>query len=558
MELNRHIKRPLLTALALNAIFLIIGVILNGGEYCSLDDFFMASVMTGAYGGGLDPHFYFVNVIYGYILMPFYTLFPSVGWYGIFETLSIFASFIAIVYVLLKQFDKKFGLAFSLLLLSCVSCDFYLSIAFTQCSAALTASGIILFTRGASWKNRICMYVGVALMLGGFVMRKEMFLLGTPTLGILLGLDFLKNRRIHIQPIIALVVLIAAVAALKAFDASHYKTDGYEQYAAYQPVRAMFGDGAYYDGDGVYDEMCERGMIGRDYRYLNSWYFYDRDVFSIDSLKPLIEIVKRNQFVPNYLKMPAAVVHAISDYILRPVVWCWAFTCILLILSRRKSVFTLPWFSLFIISLSYLYLLLVNRVVSHVESGIWLYATTMLFPFIDVDVFQGKRGDRLFLAVIVFSVVGIFLAGVGTFFDKDSKKSELEVYDHMPNWNLFLEYAENHPDDVFLLPFDRYKHLAAITGNPYKATPTGSFQNIFSTGYWNIYLPEMERQMNKRGVQNMFRDIKNDNVYVLNEETSMSFVPFYADHYHETLVVDTLRSFGDMFLLKYRSAGGEK
>ena len=74
MEFNNHIKQPLLAALALNGIFLIVGVILKGGNYCSLDDFFMASVMTGAYGGGLDPHLYFVNVIYGYILMPFYTL----------------------------------------------------------------------------------------------------------------------------------------------------------------------------------------------------------------------------------------------------------------------------------------------------------------------------------------------------------------------------------------------------------------------------------------------------------------------------------------------------
>lgn len=558
MELNKHIKQPLLVALALNGIFLIISIILNGSRYCSLDDFFMAAVMTGAYGGGLDPHLYFVNVIYGYILMPFYTLFPSVGWYGIFETFSIFVSFTAITYVILKQFDKKYGLAFSLLLLSCVSCDFYLSVAFTQCAAALTASGIILFTRGVSWKKNICLYVGVVLMLGGFVMRKEMFLLGMPSLGILLGLDFLKNRRIHIQPIIALIVLVAAVGTLKAFDASHYKTDGYEQYAAYQPVRALFGDGAYYDEDGVYDEMCERGMIGRDLRYLSSWYFYDRDVFSIDSLKPIIEIVKRNQFVPNYAKMPAAVIDAISDYILRPAVWCWAFVCILLIISYRKSVFTVPWFSLFIIGLSYLYLLLVNRVVSHVESGIWLYATTMLFPFIDIDVFQGKRGNSLFLAGIVISIVGIFLAGLGLFLNKDTKKSELDVFDHTPNWPLFLEYAESHPNDVFLLPFDRYKHLAAITGNPYKATPAGSFQNIFSTGYWNIYLPEMERQMNKRGVENMFRDIKNDNVYVLSEETSMSFVPFYADHYHEILAVDTLKSFGDMLLLKYHSARREE
>lgn len=559
MERNQYIKHPLLSALGLNAIFLLVSIILGSGKYCSLDDFFMASVLTGAYGGGLDPHLYFVNVAFGYLLMPFYSLAPQVGWYGIFETLCMFVSFTAITFVILKQFDKKIGLTLSLLILSCVSCDFYLFVAFTQCAAALTAAGIVLFSRGMSWKNRACLYVGVALMLGGFIMRKEMFLLGIPVLGILVALDFFQNRKIQRQSLIALLVLVVAVVGLKVFDEQHYKTDGYDFYAAYQPVRAMFGDGAYYDSDAVFDEMSERGMIARDFRYLNSWYFYDRDVFSIDSLQPIIEIVKRNMFVPNYVKMPAAIIHAVSNNILRPVVWCWAFVCILLLLARSRDKIVLPWLSLFVLVLSYLYLLLVNRVVSHVESGIWMYATTMLVPFIDADVFhQGKRGEKMYLAVIVFSAIGVFLASVGIFFDKDSKKSELEVYDHTPNWGQFLEYAENHPDDVFLLPFDRYKHLAAITGRFYKATPPGSFQNIFSTGYWNIYLPAMERQMNKRGVQNMFRDIKNDNVFVLNEETSMSFVPFYSDHYHEILTIDTLRSFGDMFLLKYRSVRGKE
>ena len=33
----------------------------------------------------------------------------------------------------------------------------------------------------------------------------------------------------------------------------------------------------------------------------------------------------------------------------------------------------------------------------------------------------------------------------------------------------------------------------------------------------------------------------------------MSLVPFYIDHYHEKLSIDTLRYFGDMPLLKYHS-----
>ena len=62
----------------------------------------------------------------------------------------------------------------------------------------------------------------------------------------------------------------------------------------------------------------------------------------------------------------------------------------------------------------------------------------------------------------------------------------------------------------------------------------------------------MERELGKRGVTNLFRDIKNDNVFVLNDKQALSFVPFYKEHYHEDLAVDTIRTFGNLFLLKYR------
>ena len=38
---------------------------------------------------------------------------------------------------------------------------------------------------------------------------------------------------------------------------------------------------------------------------------------------------------------------------------------------------------------------------------------------------------------------------------------------------------------------------------------------------------------------------------MIGDENSMSLTPFYNEHYHEKLSVDTIRYFGDMPLLKY-------
>ena len=84
----------------------------------------------------------------------------------------------------------------------------------------------------------------------------------------------------------------------------------------------------------------------------------------------------------------------------------------------------------------------------------------------------------------------------------------------------------------------------------------GSLDNIYSTGYWNIHLPAMNRELEKRGVSNIFRDIKNKNVYMMDDVVSLSFVPYYSEHYHEMLEIDTLRTFGSMRMLKYHLAEG--
>ena len=128
MEIARLKNKPLLLALAANAVVLTLSLILGGWKYESLDDFFMHSVLTGAYGGEYDIHLYFVNAVYGVFLWPFYKILPHVGWYPLFEKGIVFLSFSAITYTILRKYGNKLGGAFAFLVLSCVSLEFYLHV----------------------------------------------------------------------------------------------------------------------------------------------------------------------------------------------------------------------------------------------------------------------------------------------------------------------------------------------------------------------------------------------------------------------------------------------
>lgn len=555
--LKKWLQKPLALAVLLNVLPLLMSFMLGSSKYHSLDDHFMQAVLVGAYGGKFDSHLYFINAAYAYFLWPFYKLVPTFGWYTFFQTISVFISFVTICYVILKKCGLKIGIAISVLVLVCVSTDFYFNVAFTQCASVMMSSGILLLAYGDSSRDEplkkrlFLLVVSVLFILGGFVFRSQMFLLGLPTLGTVLLWNLFKRKSLFKPTLIALLCVAAGYFGLKTFNASLYKDNNYSYYARYQPIRSQFGDGAFYDRDAIEDEMDENGMDSWNFRYLKSWYFYDKNVFSIDSLKRFKSVVDRNLYSPNYAKMPLALLRTASNNVLTGRLWCWCMLCIILVFFQKGKSGFIPWVSLGVMSLSYTYLLLVNRVVNHVEVGIWLMAVVCLLNEIN-----GKWNDfsrkcvNLLQMQYLLSIAGVMLLCTHFAFNLEEQKPG-QVYEKNPKWKEFFDYAQTHTNDVFLLPFDRYKGLATFVGRPFVATAPGSWNNVVSMGYWNIHFPSMENELLKRGVTNPIRDIVNGNVYVIEDAMMLTLKPFYQKHYHKKLSIDTVTSFGDMNLLKY-------
>lgn len=545
----------LFIAIYLNIAVLVVALVIGDGKYSSLDDFFMSSVLTGAYGGEYDVHMYFVNAIYGYFLRPFYAILPSVSWYSVFQFFTVFASFTALCLVVIERFGKKVGYVIALLLLACVSPYFYLHVAFTQCAGIATAAGILLLIIGCTEKRRLYLIAGVVLMLAGFVFRKHMFLLGMPTLMTLLFFSFLRLRTIWKPSLIALTVLALACVALDKFNSEHFK-GAYEFYAAYQGPRAYFGDGAFFDEDSFSAELDERGENSLDVTYLRAWYFYDKNVFSLDSMRNLIQIADRHRYEPNYAKFPAAIVFCLSYSLLRGSVWCWALLCLTLIFFSNKRNWWVPWVSIGLIAIPYSYLLWVSRVVGHVEAGVWALAVVFVLYFLNKEDILDKKQTKLFLrAVGVVCFSSLVVSGMNFVFEGWSKAAEAArpTSGSQEDWSEFFSFAKEHPDDVFLLPFERYKEFSKNVGHVFAAIEPNSWNNIHSTGNWNMYFPAIERELEKRGVTNPIKDVTNDNVYMISDATALSLAPFYKIHYHTRLKTDTLMSFGNIKLLKYRA-----
>ena len=558
MKLKFAFQQPFCMALCLNLLFLLLCLGIGGIHVGSLDDYFMSAIVTGAYGGEFDPHILFVNGAYAYFLKPFYLLFPSVGWYYIFQLVSVFAAFTVFTYFMLRQVSGRLGIALSVFVLACLASDLYMNVAFTQCAAAATAAAIVLFYFGNSERRRLWLVAGGVFFVVGIVFRKEGFLLGMPFLVAVLALSVVETRKILKTTVVVLLLCVAAYQGLQTFNNSLFENNEYTYYRDYQWSRSTFGDGANYDVDAVVDELDERQMQSRDFRYMRSWIFHDTQVLSLDSLKPFVNVVDRNRYEVNAAKMPAALFLVLASSFFKTNAWCWVVLCFAFFFFAPRRANWYAWGSLALICLCLGYLLYVNRVVSHVESGIWLYAIVSAIPMMkSKDFVVGERLNKLPYLIGVLALGALVMA-----FSSERNIGNNRVLFGTPqmskDWNNLVHYMESRPDDVFLLYFNDYKYLATCKNPAYKAVAPRSWGNIIPVGYWNINLPEMKKEMAERGVNNPIRDLIKDNVYIVESDTLRKFDRYYWVHYHQSVHRDTVASFGDLQLIKYRLDGGEQ
>lgn len=542
-------------AFCLNLLFLFLYLGVGGFHAGSLDDYFMSAMVTGAYGGAFDPHILFVNGAYAYFLKFFYEMFPCVGWYYIFQLITVFAAFTFFTYFILRRIGGRLGVSLAIFLLASLAPEFYFHVAFTQSAAVATAAAIVLFYFGSVERRQLWVVLGGLFLVAGMIFRKEGFLLGVPFLGAALMLAFFETKKIFKTMIVMLLLCIVAYQGLQLFNKNLFANNEYSYYLDYQRSRAVFGDGENFDEEAVIEELNERQMQSRDYTYLRSWIFYDTEVFSLESLKPFINVVYRNQYEVNFVKMPVALFLALANSFFRTNAWCWAILCFMFFFFIPKWANWYTWGSLSLICLCLGFLLHVNRVVPQAESGIWLYAIVAAIPLMKRENFvAGKIFNRLPNFMLVFALGSLVLA----FSSRPDVSYNRTLFGtpQMPQkWSDFLHYMESHPNDVFLLYCNDYKYLAAYRNPAYRAVPPGSWGNIIPVGYWNINLPGMKREMAKRGMQNPIRDLVKDNVYIMEQDTLRKFDKYYQVHYHKQVERDTVATFGNMQLIKYRLSG---
>ena len=151
-------------AFAVNILFFTLSVLLCEQKYEVSDDFVMETILSGAYGGGINPRILFSNTIYGYILAPLYHLMPDTSWYFIVQLVSGLISFTAVSYILFIELDTFRACFFTALMLAFFSNDIYILTNFTKTAGMCITAGSVLVLH-ALFQSRKKAQLGVGMIL---------------------------------------------------------------------------------------------------------------------------------------------------------------------------------------------------------------------------------------------------------------------------------------------------------------------------------------------------------------------------------------------------------
>ena len=541
-------------AIALNLFFLLVCYILGVKFFMGLcDDVFMARILEGAYGDSYNVRMTFVNVLYGYALLPLYYLFPKISWYYVGEVFAVFISFTVLSYVIIKKMGLQWGSVFSFIIIACFARDFYLTLQFTQCAAALGAVGVLLFVYGmdSGFSQKKILVLSFVLMLWGYCMRTDAFLMGLPFFAFVMLFYAKKVFAYRYRFVLCVAVILFGLCGAKYFNDIHYSASDYQKYLNFQPTRVMLGDKENYDKDAVYEEVEESGLYGEDYSLLRDWLFYDKEVFSPDSLKLVTAKIAKYTYPLKWSENLLKVLYRLDSSLSYPC--CWAFCLIglsLICFRERNSLYVWGAFAILLAEMCYLVYLM--RLVYRVEVGIWFYATVLAVPLtknirpIPCRLFKVVLGVIIAAYTVSFFLTSSFIRSNTSGHFLNVSRQEKLIDDYQP----IFRYMDSLPNNtVFMMPMNTYQTFSRCLQPLYVSVPIGSWKRMVSFGFWTPYFPDVEKSLTQYGIENPMRNVVKENVVVVSPNEFL--LDYLRRHYYGNVNVDTLRDMGGLKFFKY-------
>lgn len=550
-------------AIVLNMVFFLSIVLICDIKYEVSDDFIMSTIISGAYGNGYNPHLMFINIIWGYILLPFYYLMPQISWYLIAQLLVCLLSFTFVSYTFLEKLEKPVAILFIIILLTFFADDAYILVQFTKTAMIAVVGGGSTFLWALFNKRKKSLQISsaVLVLVGTLIRFNVIYIAGGFFLFILIAefqkLIKEKNWFFCGRVICWGSMLIISAIFMKVIDSYIYNMDEeYSYYRAYSEARASVVDSEDYGYEAYKDKLQDIGISENDYKIMRSWNFADNNIFSKEVLEETGNIIKEHKKDLGISKekiLEDIQVRGILEYPICLI--CLAVLLAVVLLLRKEWLIDTG--IMFLAGAYLLYFFAVGRTVYRVEYGIFFCAFIVMMYFWKKkanDLGQNIETKKKCAILILICLVteGLIYIPDRTYLDntRDSRKEYIENF-FFESWNYdarkyrkvvnkgeksddLIKEINDHKENFYFMDFQTTIQVLYYDWNPFYTLPENFYDNVLYFAGITTNFPDCNKILKERGVEDPLKDLVQEGVYLIDSDyRTLDFkIKFLQEHYY--------------------------
>lgn len=500
-----------------------------GVRYEVNDDATLCNIAAGAYGED-SQYLVYINILIGWFLKPFYWVAPGVNWLYFFQVGADIAAMAVLCRMLLEKCGRFQGTILSVLLLLLAGVDLFYSFQYVKNSGLYLIVGLALMAdhlgrwdRGMAW--------GIFWVVLGSMVRFQNFpAVGGMAAALLLWRFFPLGKAEKKRAVAAMLVMFCLVGLAKGADILAYRMDdGWRAYTEYNAARTEVSDFRFQYILNSQD-MVNYGYSPNDYDTLNSWSFWDDNVFSTQALEDLAQKLPQNGLIS---AAKDAVHYCLTVFdnapfhlLLCSVVLVWLFY------GRKKN----SWAFLatgVLYACMVFYLAWRGRFPHRVEYVLVLAAAV----FAAMCCEWNGREKQIPKKVLLFFAAGVLVVCM-PYLRETQDAMEGYFAGRQPR----AEYTEYSQDKEHLYLVD-VSVLDSLAGYDV-LHPRGKdfFSNIVVMGGWLSHAPHRIQAMANYGVENPYLDmVDNERVYLVDSYNVSAKEIYFKEHYDMTVEREVLR-----------------
>lgn len=506
MKKNFIKHKALYLSIIINLIFLLLALFFCAPKYEASDDYIVDALLSGAFTGSYNPYMLFSNVILGKILVFLYTLIPYGSIYFWYLILSGFVGFLGICYVLLKKHPNFTGLLLSIIVVSFLSDDIYISINFTKIATVSMLSGgiLIIYTFiNETYKSRKSLLISmgtVEFLLGSFL-RFQCVPMVLANLFMYVVLLFIqKNNRKSLFQLTIYSVILSIIAFALYQGNYYYRLQSHEDHTYMQnlSVNASVRDTPYSDYAVQKDLYDSLSYSENDFEALSIWNFVDKSIFPVENRATIgsYRVSCWKEYANNPSFCIIQLTSTLKKMLMYPALWALIFLLILMLLYKPTR---LP-YAVSILLLEYIllyYCIYQGRLNYRTEYSILLCSVILISLLFPIKTTINKHLCIALMGIILCAKIPLYIPDSSIATLSDNEYYELvdktmfhggeisflryktNIYQRRSVGDL-LDQIENDNNHYYIFEFLPYIQILYYNYKPWKRIPSNYLANNYS------------------------------------------------------------------------------